>query len=64
MFSHQLVVHKIPRIFNIPNAPPSSLMDFIANPNVKTMKGKNVGVRSLARNISGVQGHVGALGWD
>jgi hypothetical protein len=30
---------------------------------VKTMEGKEVNMRFLARNISGVEGHVGALGW-
>ncbi len=43
---------------------PSSLMDSIVSPNVKTTKGEGIGARSLARNTSGVEGHVGALGWD
>jgi len=46
-----------------PNTPPSSLMDSIVNPKVKTAKG-GVGVRSLARSTSGVEGHVRAPGWD
>jgi hypothetical protein len=33
------------------------------NPKMKTVEGKGVGLRSLARNTSGVEGHVGALGW-
>jgi len=43
---------------------PSSLMDLTTNPKVKTTKGKGVGVRSLARNTSGVEGRVGAPGED
>jgi len=46
------------------DAPPSSLMDSIASPNVKTMEGEGAGARSLAHNTSGVEGHVGASGWD
>jgi len=38
-------------------------MDSNVNPKVKTTKGEGIGVRSLARNISGVEGCVGALGW-
>jgi hypothetical protein len=38
-------------------------MDSIANPNVKTSKGERIGARYLVRNISRVEGHVGALGW-
>jgi len=34
------------------------------NPKVKTMEGKGVGARSLAHNISGVEGCVGVPGWD
>jgi hypothetical protein len=30
----------------------------------KQRKEKGVGVRYLVHNISGVEGHVGALGWD
>jgi len=39
-------------------------MDSIANPKVKTTKGKGVGAHSLARNTSGLEGRVGASGWD
>ncbi len=46
------------------DAPPSSLMDSIANPNVKTTKREKVGAHSLNHNISKVEGRVGALGWD
>jgi len=35
------------------DTPPSSLMDSITSPKVKTLKGKGVGARSLARSISG-----------
>jgi hypothetical protein len=42
------------------DAPPSSLMDSIASPKVKTME-EGVGVCSLTRNTSGVDGHVGVL---
>jgi hypothetical protein len=38
-------------------------MDSTANPKVKTMKGKGVGVRSLARNTSRVEGHAKVLRW-
>jgi hypothetical protein len=46
------------------DAHPNSLMDSTTNPKVKTIEGKGVGVRSLARNTLWVEGHVGALGWD
>jgi hypothetical protein len=39
-------------------------MDSIANPKVNITEGKGVGAHSLARNISRVEGHVGAPGWD
>jgi len=38
-------------------------MDSTTNPKVTTMEGKGVAVRSLARNISRVKGHVGAPRW-
>jgi len=44
------------------DAPPSSLMDSIVSPKVKTTEG-GVGAHSLACNTSGVEGHVGAPGW-
>ncbi len=31
---------------------------------MKTMEEQGVGARSLAHNTSGVEGHVGAPGWD
>jgi hypothetical protein len=46
------------------DAPPSSLMDSITSPKVKTMEGKGVGAHSLACSIPGVEGHAEALGWD
>jgi len=46
------------------DAPPSSLKDSITNPKVKTTKGEGVGARSLVHNTSGVDGCVGAMGWD
>jgi len=46
------------------DALPSSLMDSTMSPKVKTIERKGVGVCSLARNTSGVEGHAGALGWD
>jgi hypothetical protein len=46
------------------DAPLSSLMDSAASLKKKTMEGEGVGARSLARNISKVEGHVGASGWD
>ncbi len=51
-------------IIFIDDAPPSSLMDSTASPKVKTVEGKGVGVRSLARNILGVEGHAEASRWD
>jgi len=39
-------------------------MDSTASPRVKIAKGEGVGARSLARNILGIKGHAGALGWD
>jgi len=39
-------------------------MDSITSPKVKTMEGKGVQVRSLARNTLGVEGRAGPLGWD
>jgi len=45
------------------DAPPSSLMDSTVNPKVTTMERKGVGACSLSCNTSGVEGHVGALGW-
>ncbi len=42
------------------DAPPNSLMDSTACPKVKTMEGKGVGTRYLARNISGVEGRARA----
>jgi hypothetical protein len=41
--------------------PPSSLMDSIASPKMKAVEGEGVEVHSLAPNISGVEGRVGAL---
>jgi hypothetical protein len=46
------------------DAPPNFLMDSTTSPNVKTTEGERIGVRSLARNTSGVEGHDGASGWD
>jgi hypothetical protein len=46
----------------INDAPPSSLMDSIASPKVKTMEEEIVGAHSLAHNTLGVEGHAGAPG--
>jgi hypothetical protein len=46
------------------DAPLSSLMDSIVSPKVKTVKGKGVVSRFLARSILGVEGRVGAPRWD
>jgi hypothetical protein len=46
------------------NTPPSSSMDSTMNPMVKTLEGEGVGARSLAHNISGVEGRAGTPGWD
>jgi len=43
------------------DTPPSSLMDSIMNPRVKTMEGEGVGERSLIRNIFEVKGRAGTL---
>jgi hypothetical protein len=45
------------------DAPPSSLMDSTASPNVKTTEG-GVGAHSLVRSTLGVEGCTRALGWD
>ncbi len=45
------------------DAPPSSLMDSTASPKMKTTKEEKIGVRSLARNTQGVEGHSRTLGW-
>ncbi len=42
------------------DAPLSSLMDSVVSPKLKTMEGKRVGARSVARNTLGVEGRVGA----
>jgi hypothetical protein len=42
----------------------SSLMDSIVSPKVKTTEGKGVGVHSLTRNTSRVEGHAGVPKWD
>jgi len=39
-------------------------MDLATNPKKKIAEGEGVGVRSLARSTSGVEGHVGASRWD
>jgi len=39
-------------------------MDSIASPKVKTTEGEGIGPHSLACNTLGVEGHVGASGWD
>ncbi len=36
-------------------------MDSIVSPKMKTTEGKGVGAQSLTCNISGVEGHAGAL---
>jgi hypothetical protein len=46
------------------DTPPNSLMDLTTNPKVKTTKGKWIGMHSLVCNISRVEGHARALGWD
>jgi hypothetical protein len=38
-------------------------MDSTSNPKVKTSEGEGIGVRSLARSISGLERRAGALGW-
>ncbi len=42
---------------------PSSLINLVASPKVKTTKGKGVEARSMVHNTSRVEGHVGALRW-
>jgi len=39
-------------------------MDLTTSPKVKIVEGKGVGMRSLAHNTLGVEGHARALGWD
>jgi len=38
-------------------------MDSSVNPKMKTVEGERVGARSLARNISGIEGCARAPGW-
>jgi hypothetical protein len=45
------------------DAPLSSLMDSIASPKMRTSEGEGIGVRSLVRNTSRVEGRAGASGW-
>jgi len=45
------------------DTPPSSLMDSIVSPKVKTTKGEKVGVHSLARNNLRVEGCARVLRW-
>ncbi len=45
------------------NTPSNSLIDSTTSPKVKTMEGERVGVRSLIRSISRVEGRVGAPTW-
>jgi hypothetical protein len=59
-----IIVRIIIIIVGINDAPPSPLMDSTESPNVKTTKGKGVGVRSLVRSTSGVEGCARVLGWD
>ncbi len=47
-------------IIFIDDAPPSSLIDSTMSPKVKTMEGKGVGVRPLARSILRVERHAEA----
>jgi len=39
-------------------------MNSTTSPKVKTIEGERVGVRSLVRNILGVEGYAGAPRWD
>jgi hypothetical protein len=63
------VAHKFPYAFitwlpKLIDTPSSSLMDSTTSPKLKTMEGERVGARSLARSTLGVEGRVGASGWD
>jgi hypothetical protein len=46
------------------DAPPSSLMDSIVSPKMKTLEGEGVGAHSLSCNALGVEGCVQAPKWD
>jgi hypothetical protein len=50
-------------VSNMTNTPTHSLKDSNASLKVKTMEEKEVGVHSLARSISRVEGRVGAPEW-
>jgi len=52
---------KVGRLYD---APPSSLMDSTTNLKLKTTKREGVEAHSLTRSILGVEGRVGASGWD
>jgi hypothetical protein len=45
------------------DTPPSSLMESIASPKMKTTKGEGVGACSLVHSISRVEECAGTLGW-
>ncbi len=55
---------KLLRFDMVYDVAPSSLMDLIVSPEVKTMEGEGVGVHSLACNTSGVEGRAGTPRWD
>jgi hypothetical protein len=66
-WTHVQLVHSLPlfdRGRSLFDTPPSFLMDSTTNPKVKTTEGEGVGVCSLARSTSRVEGRVGASGWD
>jgi len=44
--------------------PPSSLMDSIVSPKLKTTEREGVGACFVAHNTLRVKGHVGVPGWD
>jgi hypothetical protein len=56
-------LHPKEKVGSQSDAPPSSLMDSTMNLKVTTTEGKGVGVHSLARSISWVEGQAGTLRW-
>jgi hypothetical protein len=58
-----LIYYTFPSYIILIGTPPHSLKNSNANLKVKTMEEERIGVRSLARNILGVEGHVGDPRW-
>ncbi len=58
-----VLLGKVVESWTLDDTSPNSLIDSIASPKMKTMEGKIVEVRSLARNTLGGEGCARVLGW-